>query len=180
MKMKSKHELREYFKAKRKSIPYSRQEEAKTKAFNYLTKEAEPFTHILSYSSLINELDLSQLNELLCTQNKLVLPRVEKDELELYHVKHIDHLMPGKYKNLEPNPIECSRFMPKNIEFAIIPALCADATGNRIGFGLGYYDKLLEKMPQAYTICPIYHEQLSCTPLPKLEHDIIVKKVFSL
>ena len=80
-------------------------------------------------------------------------------------------------KNLEPKLDKCSLVKPRDIDLAIIPALCADKKGNRIGYGLGFYDKLLENMPKAYTICPIYQEQMSPQLLTHEEHDIPMHEV---
>ena len=51
----------------------------------------------------------------------------------------------GKFGLLEPTtkPIEDLSI----IDLIIIPALCVDKKGNRIGYGKGYYDRLLKKFP---------------------------------
>ena len=176
----NKAQLRDHYKKIRAEISDTRRQEAVLVALNKIKSLLKPYKHILSYSSLPQELDMHLINEYLCQTHTLVLPRVQKKKLLLYHVERLDHLEIGHYKNLEPNPLECQIIDPSEIECALIPALAIDSTGNRLGYGLGFYDKLLSVMPQAYTICPILQEQLSPTPLPKQDHDILLNKPLML
>lgn len=68
-----------------------------------------------------------------------------------------------------------------NFEFIIVPALAVDKQKYRLGYGGGYYDRLLSKHPKAKTIVPIYSQDIFGT-LPHEVHDrkvniVITEKV---
>jgi len=51
----------------------------------------------------------------------------------------------GAYNILEPRQ-ECFNEVPlESIDLIIIPGIAFDCKGNRIGHGMGYYDRLLKK-----------------------------------
>lgn len=66
-----------------------------------------------------------------------------------------DYLQPNKWGILEP--VDCNVISPDEIGLAVIPALGADRSGNRLGNGFGYYDELLGQL-NCPLICPIFHE----------------------
>ena len=55
-------------------------------------------------------------------------------------------------------------------EFIIVPALALDKQKYRLGYGGGYYDRLLGKYPRAKTITPIYSQDIVGT-IPHEVHD---------
>ena len=57
----------------------------------------------------------------------------------------LDNLHTGTYGILEPK-IKVPANL-KEIELILVPGIVFDYHGNRIGFGYGYYDKLLSKIP---------------------------------
>ncbi|MFN7160109.1 MAG: 5-formyltetrahydrofolate cyclo-ligase [Candidatus Gracilibacteria bacterium] len=61
-------------------------------------------------------------------------------------------------------------------DLIILPAVSCAKDGSRLGRGGGYYDKLLARFPDAFTIALVYESQLSdCLPLEA--HDKKVKMV---
>ena len=64
---------------------------------------------------------------------------------------------------------------PGDLELVIVPALAFDATGHRIGYGGGYYDRYLNGIP-AFTV-GLARDWLMKRELPKEAHDIAVKCV---
>lgn len=55
----------------------------------------------------------------------------------------------------------------------IVPALALDVRGHRVGYGLGYYDRLLPRLPHAFKVVIGYDFQLA-SELPDSEHDFAV------
>ena len=68
-------------------------------------------------------------------------------------------------------------FEEEEFDCILVPGLAFDRQGVRVGRGKGFYDKLLAKYPDVYTIGICYKEQLSLQLLPKEEHDKPVKFV---
>lgn len=69
-------------------------------------------------------------------------------------------LIKGKFNILEPEIIndECFDQISKKIKLDLIfvPGLCFDKAGNRLGFGVGFYDRFLKLNPNSFKIgcCP--------------------------
>lgn len=91
---------------------------------------------ILSFVSFGSEIHTHELNRLLAAQGKLVLPRREGDTLGLYAVQD-----PTQLQGIEPILERCERV--QEVDLALIPGLGFDALGFRLGYGKGYYDRLL-------------------------------------
>jgi 5,10-methenyltetrahydrofolate synthetase len=112
----------------------------------------------------------------------IVLPRVGPPprRLELHLVPDLDRdLAPGVWEIPEPDPARCPRRDLADVDFAVVPALAVDARGYRLGYGAGYFDKLLAsgaRRPFCVTALP------SAFHLARLEnepHDVAVDLVIS-
>ena len=76
----------------------------------------------------------------------IVLPRIGPPprRLELHEVADLERdLIPGVWDIPEPDPARCPRRTLGEVDFALVPALAVDARGYRLGYGAGYFDKLL-------------------------------------
>jgi 5-formyltetrahydrofolate cyclo-ligase len=76
----------------------------------------------------------------------VVLPRLTPPprRLALHAVEDLDwHLVPGIWDIPEPDPQRCPAFEISDVDFALVPALAVDRAGYRLGYGAGYFDKLL-------------------------------------
>ncbi len=101
---------------------------------------------ILFYLPVKGEVDLSELIFKLKLNKKFVLPRVSgKTTLNLYKVKNLKDLEPGSYKILEPKK-NLPKIKPAQIDVALIPGIAFAKDGHRIGYGKGFYDRLLKKL----------------------------------
>lgn len=88
------------------------------------------------------EPDLTSLFPELIKRNALILPKVKGEELELYRVKNISCLREGSFGI--PEPSEGEKVSPEEVELFVIPGVVFDKEGYRLGFGKGYYDRLLK------------------------------------
>lgn len=102
--------------------------------------------NILFYASLPEEVATLEIVEKHLHSKNIILPRVEEHQLVLHHLKDIQHLHKGRFEILEPI-IGSAVVDPSTIDLAIIPGLAFDEQKNRLGFGKGYYDKLLPLLP---------------------------------
>ena len=68
--------------------------------------------------------------------------------------------------------------MLSDVDVAIIPGLVFDKKGGRIGYGGGFYDKLLDKNDNIITVGVCHSSQLIET-VPMEQHDIKLKKIFT-
>ncbi len=83
---------------------------------------------------------------------RLILPRVDRGSpmLELYYVSDVaEQLAPGYCKIPEPAPHLCARAVLSDVDCVIAPGIAFDPFGGRLGYGGGYYDRLLNSLSPA-------------------------------
>jgi len=135
---------------------------------------------ILFYASFRSEADTMELIKIALSIGKhVVLPKVDKKnkKLLLYEITDIHELAKGYMGILEPSVPENRLKRLEDIELVIIPGAAFDASGNRLGYGAGYYDKLLSMMKnKIQVVAPAYEDQI-VEKLPSEPHDVKVDKI---
>lgn len=90
------------------------------------------------------------IQQMLDDGKKLALPRVNRHtcQLDLYWVDDLENqLEPGLWGIREPVVERCQRLTTLNeVEFALLPGVAFTRDGARLGYGGGFYDKLLARM----------------------------------
>lgn len=132
---------------------------------------------IILYASFRSEVATHGLiGESLSMGKKVLLPKVNANNarLDLYEISDIGELSPGYMGILEPDLTDERRRTIDDADLAIVPGAVFDFSGNRLGYGAGYYDGLLSQgMKKIPIIALAYHEQLIDT-IPAEEHDVKV------
>ncbi len=103
---------------------------------------------VLFYASKSDEvLTKGMITRALSGGKRVALPVVREQDIVLSEIRCFEgDLAPGKFGILEPKavvPVE-----PGKTEAVIVPGVAFDERGNRIGFGKGYYDRLLKKLDE--------------------------------
>ena len=102
---------------------------------------------VMAYVSIGSELQTGRLLQAVLDDAKvLVLPKVNKlsHELDLYRVRDLTaELVSGVWGIREPNPELCESISGQESDFILVPGVAFDSEGDRLGYGGGYYDRLL-------------------------------------
>lgn len=164
-----KQEIRRKIKALRQMLSESEKMAASEEVFDILEKSA-PFMmadRILMYHSLPDELSTHRFLKKWGSRKHFYLPRVNGVNLEILPYDE-SRLELGAFHIEEPTGNDTVD--PGDIELIIVPAVAYDRTGNRLGRGKGFYDRLLA-MTKATKIGVGYEFQL-VEEIPVEPHDI--------
>lgn len=129
---------------------------------------------VLMYYSLPDEVDTHAFIEKWCQKKRILLPVVVGDELELRLFTSANKLQTGSFGIAEPTGTLFSDY--SQIDLVIVPGVAFDQSGNRLGRGKGFYDRLLSKLPNAYKTGLCYPYQL-VAEVPTESTDIQMNSV---
>jgi len=127
--------------------------------------------HVLSFAAAPEELDPAALTAALREAGALVcLPRITgPGTLSLHSCESGDVLEDGPFGLRQPAD-GLPEVFSGAIDLVVVPGVAFDATGARLGFGGGYYDRLLATMPHAFRLALAFDGQLLAS-IPAEEHD---------
>lgn len=139
-----------------------------------------------AYCGFGDELDTRPFLEAVLAAGKvLALPRIVRgaDRLELYAARNLDEdLVPGTWGIREPDPARCARVAPGEVDFVLVPGVAFDAEGGRLGYGKGYYDRLLSEIlagnPRVRAVAAAFDVQL-VDRVPMEPHDVRLDAVIT-
>ena len=133
---------------------------------------------IAVYIASPQEIDLSLFIRKMRTMGvKVVAPRWNGASYELAVLKGLDetHLRKGPMGILEP--AEAEIMSPKEVAVWLVPGLAFTRNGKRLGYGGGWYDRLLAEAPKDSLKIGIAHAFQVVDDLPSESHDILLSKV---
>lgn len=167
----SKSQLRQQILQQRRSLSHN-EWQAKNKAITQQLRSLSLFTKaktVLAYFSFKQEPDLKALFNL---DKKWGFPRCDAKSL-VWHLWQLgDELAIAKYGIKEPF-IEAPVIQPQEVDLILVPTVACDRQGYRLGYGGGYYDRLLSS-PQWQNIptVGIVYDFAYLPELPKDTWDI--------
>ena len=183
--MNEKTRLRSALIARRDALPEARRRDiarALTAALVGLPEYARARS-VLATMSIGSEWSTREfLQRALADGKAVVLPRIagKPRRLHLHSVPNLEtHLVPGIWDIPEPDPARCPEVAFADVDFALVPALAVDAKHHRLGYGAGYFDKLLAgrgARPHCVTALPA---EFVVEHLPHEAHDVAVDLVLS-
>ena len=122
-----------------------------------------------------SEWDAAPLIERALARGKeVLLPRVDETSRMLDLRRIADpaaDIVPG-YRGI-PEPVErCPRADPASVDWVLVPGVAFDREGGRLGYGGGYYDRLLPLLsPRAARVAGAFSMQI-VDRVPSAPHDI--------
>lgn len=96
---------------------------------------------------------------------RVALPRVTgPGRMEARVLSHPDRLVPGAFGIPEP-PEDAALCPPEEIDLAVVPCVCCDKSGRRLGQGGGFYDRFLA-FPAAFPAAAVCRDAVLARELP--------------
>lgn len=143
----TKNELRSRYKKLRKNLSPEDVAEKSLAIANRLLAlpiwENE-FFHVFLPIAEMNEVDTEFILHILSGKDKHIV--VSKSDFATRHMTHFLLTDATKIKKNEygiPEPVDGIEIQTKKLDVVFVPLLAFDASGNRIGYGKGFYDKFL-------------------------------------
>jgi 5-formyltetrahydrofolate cyclo-ligase len=173
-----KHELRTDMLARRQALaPEERKRRSLAAQAALVGSPAFALAHqILIYIAFRGEVGTERIAEAAVAAGKgLVLPRVVRAPRGLVlHAYSGDPatLASGAYGIMEPRP-EWPVVEPAQVDLVVVPGVAFDRSGGRLGYGGGYYDRLLPELRHARLIGLAFECQV-VDGLPHDPHDMPV------
>lgn len=135
---------------------------------------------VLLYASFGDEVATWEgLRRALAFKKEVYLPRTHLKEraLSLHLLQGFTFLFPGPYGILEP-PERAPQIAPHELDLIVCPGVAFDLSGGRLGYGGGYYDRLLAKAPGVRRVALAFECQIF-EKLPLEAHDICLEALIT-
>ena len=169
--MEGKATLRQAMLARRQRLTAEEVAHAGQGAFRQLVPLLLGAQTVMLYAPFRGELETWSVARWLETRGcSIVLPIANRSDRSITPAKvlGLDSLVPGAYGILEPAPGAYVELSLEQLDAVVVPGVCFDERGYRIGYGGGYYDRFLPRLkPGGMTIGYGYDWQL----VPTLTRD---------
>ena len=130
---------------------------------------------LLCYSSYGSEISTNRIIDTALENGKSVAFPLCLDDcgnMEFYLISSLGDLNRGMYGILEPNTDKCCKITDYSDALCLVPGLCFDSEGFRLGYGKGYYDRFLEKFT-IKTVGLCYNELIQDSlPIDKYDKSV--------
>lgn len=147
--------IRQRILAQREQLPLALRMQFSAKITHHIVQmpEYQKARTVLAHMNFGAEFESEILVRQVLTDGKiLLLPKVNTvtRELDVYRVDDLDaQLAPGAYEIREPLAARCVRLDTlEQVDFILLPGVAFGYNGARLGYGGGFYDKLLARMQQ--------------------------------
>lgn len=156
-----KKELRKQIRAAKKAVPFY-EKCSRSAPIMRQVEELPQFQEsqtILLYWSMEDEVQTHDFVNRWYKEKTLLLPCVDGNDLRLRQYTGPECLKEGEQFGIgEPTGPEYTTL--DNVQMIIVPGVAFDHSGNRMGRGRGFYDRLLKSTPRAYKVGVAFNFQM--------------------
>jgi len=110
---------------------------------------------IAIYFPINNEVDTIEIfKKIILNRKSCFFPKIVNKELYFHKISNLEELESGSFGIQEPGSSIVSTCI-NDIDLFIVPGLCFDLKGSRLGYGKGYYDRALKDVSSSkiYAFC---------------------------
>ncbi len=148
--LEEKNRLRRDLLEKRKNLPQSFLQEKSGLILKALLSEKafSDASSVALYFPVNGEVDTRGIfRKCIDLEKKVFFPKTRDFDLVFLRTKNIEELTPGAFAIPEPAAdAECAR--GDELDLVLVPGVAFDFSGNRIGYGKGFYDRFLKDIPR--------------------------------
>jgi 5-formyltetrahydrofolate cyclo-ligase len=134
------------------------------------------------YASFRSEAEtMPCISQALKLKKMVLLPLVDRERktLRIFQISELSELAPGFMGIPEPKARRTRERHLDDVEVVLIPGAGFDSEGNRLGYGAGYYDRLLSKAKRNITKIALAFEEQIVPEIPSERHDIRMDKIIT-
>lgn len=158
------------------------QKRSKSLAIISRLKQLEEFSKaktVMTYVSKSDEVDTIELiKDMLKSGKRVIVPAIDKEKKELipFEISSLEELSPKAFGVMEPKPNDAKVVDLNEIDLVVVPGRAFDKKCNRLGRGMGYFDRFLKKQIRGKVIGLAFSEQIF-ESIPVDENDVKVDAV---
>ncbi|MBO3769555.1 MAG: 5-formyltetrahydrofolate cyclo-ligase [Thermoproteota archaeon] len=158
------------------------QKRSKSLAIISRLKKLEEFSKakvVMTYVSKSDEVDTTELiKDMLRSGKRVIVPVVDKEKKDLIpcEISSLEELGLGTFGVMEPKPNNANVVDLNEIDLVIVPGRAFDKKCNRLGRGMGYFDRFLKRRIRGKVIGLAFSEQVF-EDIPVDENDVRVDAV---
>ena len=133
----------------------------------YVNKDSEVNTRPLIRAALDQE-------------KRVLIPVVKKGDIELFFSEIKDlgsELAPGTFGILEPKPENVHPVGLDTVDVIFVPGIVWDREGYRLGWGRGYFDRVIKNLPQHVRSAGLAFNMQLIGKVPRDQFDVPVDMV---
>ncbi len=132
---------------------------------------------VMFFASFRSEVDTHpMIRKALAEGKRVVLPKVKGRDLELFEIFNFDRdASPGAWGIPEPGGPGVRPADLKDLGLIVVPGAAFDEQGNRLGYGGGFYDRLLPRYG-GRTVALAFELQV-IPGVPASKHDIPIQRI---
>ena len=133
----------------------------------YVNKDSEVNTRPLIRATLDQE-------------KRVLIPVVKKGDIELFFSEIKDlgsELAPGTFGILEPKPENVHPVSLDTVDVIFVPGIVWDREGYRLGWGRGYFDRVIKNLPQHVRSAGLAFNMQLIGKVPRDQFDVPVDMV---
>ena len=136
---------------------------------------------VLGYMAFDDEvLTDGLMRQAMASGKQIVLPMVLSDRqgMALYVIEDLERDVTAGFRGiLEPQLPPTRGVAPEALDLALIPGVAFDLRGGRLGFGAGFYDRLLSRLPRDIPTVGLAFDFQVIPQLPLQSHDMLLNAI---
>ncbi len=135
---------------------------------------------ILFYVSIKGEVRTEKMiSESLEKGKRILVPfaDLKNKRLLISEINDLDDLSPGSFGI--PEPKSPREFPLEGIDLVVIPGIAFDRKGNRVGYGMGFYDRFLKTLRKGTPLIALAYDLQIVRKIPTDGKDVRVNKIIT-